>query len=67
MSTGTWRDVSNERYCVYIWPDKTEILIGQPLALLPTDEGHEIRDAYERVHLIPNGWVHRKAKLKAGL
>ena len=62
----SFKDISSEKYRVYVWESGAKITIDNPLQLNVSDNGHRVFDASGISHYIPKGWFHLYWEAKEG-
>ena len=62
-----FKDVSDELYRIYEWPDGKIVKVKDPVSLnVSKSGGHRVLDKAGMSHYIPSGWVHLYWKVKPG-
>jgi hypothetical protein len=62
-----FKDLTDELYRVYEFPNGTTVQISQPTKLNVSESGgHRVLDANGISHYVPTGWNHLYWKVKAG-
>jgi len=62
-----FKDISHEIYRSYEFPDKSTVIINEPLELnVSASGGHRILDEKGVSHYVPPKWIHLSWKSKPG-
>lgn len=60
-----FKDISNEEYRIYVFPEYVTIRIDKPTHLnISKSGGHRLLDENGESHYIPTGWVQIKWRAK---
>lgn len=59
LDLSMFKDISDEKYRVYEFPDGSKVQLTEPIRVLKSDSGgHRVLTADGVAHYIPAGWHH---------